>query len=160
MPPLQLPKPCMPHRQRKSKPPKINGKYASTAPVIELQPILLQWITFKRNEEHAWAHQEHQAQARRIFPHIGQPLLWQAWQRQLRKLKKTFVHNSLRIKTLLTTSKPVKTDERAADIYAVIAKKQENRICLLDELKDKLTMEVTAIAQEEVKALVWLCAFD
>ena len=70
--------------------------------------------------------------------------------------KKLFVHSSLRIKPLPTTSKLVRTDKRVADIYTVIVKKQENGIRLLDELKEKLTMEVTAIAQEEVKALVRL----
>ena len=39
-------------------------------------------------------------------------------------------------------------------------KKQENGIHLLDELKETLTMEVTGMAQKEVKALVQLCAFD
>ena len=58
------------------------------------------------------------------------------------------------------TSKLVKTDERVADIYALIVKKQENRICLLNELKETLTMEVMTITQEAVKALVRLCAFD
>ena len=33
---------------KESKPPKINGKYASAAQVIESQPILLQWIMFKK----------------------------------------------------------------------------------------------------------------
>ena len=61
------------------------------------------------------------------------------------------MHNSLRIKPLLATSQLVKTDEHVADIYAVIEKKQEMD---LDELKEILTMEVTAIAQEEAKALV------
>ena len=56
--------------------------------------------------------------------------------------------------TLLATSKLVRTDKRVADIYAVIAKKQENKRRLLDELEKKLTIKVTAIAQEEVKALV------
>ena len=32
---------------KENKPPKINGKYASVALVIELQLILLQWIVFK-----------------------------------------------------------------------------------------------------------------
>ena len=68
--------------------------------------------------------------------------------------KKPFVHSSLRIKPLLTTSKLVRTDKRVADIYAAIVKKQENGIRLLGELKERLTVEVTAIPQEEMKALV------
>ena len=61
---------------------------------------------------------------------------------------------------LLTTSKLVRTDKRVADIYAIITKKQENGIRLLDELKQILTMEVTVIAHQELKPLVRLCAFD
>ena len=61
---------------------------------------------------------------------------------------------------LLTTSKLVRTDKRVADIYAIITKKQENGIRLLGELKEKLTAEVTVIAQDELKALVWVCAFN
>ena len=39
-----VPTPKTPHvtQAKEIKPPKINGKYASAAPVIELQPILLQ----------------------------------------------------------------------------------------------------------------------
>ena len=33
---------------KRTKPPKIKRKYASPAPVIELQQILLQWIMFKQ----------------------------------------------------------------------------------------------------------------
>ena len=68
--------------------------------------------------------------------------------------KKPFVHSSLRITPLLTTSKLVRTDEHVAAIYAIITKKQENGVRLLNKLKEKLTTEVTAITQEEVKALV------
>ena len=68
--------------------------------------------------------------------------------------KKSFVHSSLRIKPHLTTSKLVRTDKHVANIYAVIAKKQEDGIRLLTKLKQKLTMEVTATAHQEVKALV------
>ena len=45
--------------------------------------------------------------------------------------KKPFVHSSLRIKPLLTTSKLARTDAHVADIYAVITKKQGNGIRLL-----------------------------
>ena len=51
--------------------------------------------------------------------------------------KKPFMQSSLRIKPLLTTFKLVRTGERVADIYAVIATKQENGIHLLDEPKEK-----------------------
>ena len=37
--------------------------------------------------------------------------------------KKSFVHNLLRIKPLLTTLKLARTDKRVADIYAIIVKK-------------------------------------
>ena len=65
-----------------------------------------------------------------------------------------------RVKSLLATSKLVRMDERVADIYVSITKTQENRIRLRSELKQNVTTEVKMVAQEEVKALAQMYAFD
>ena len=54
----------------------------------------------------------------------------------------------------------IQKDGRVADIYAEITKYQQNGIRLMDELKEKLTVEVKNITREELKGLTRICAFE
>ena len=62
-----------------------------------------------------------------------------------RAKQKPFVHTSCRLKSPLSCNEMTRKDGRVADVYAEITKYQQHGIRLLDELKEKLTAEVTKI---------------
>ena len=74
--------------------------------------------------------------------------------------QKPFVHSSCRLKSPLSCNDMIRKDGRVADVYAEIAKYQQDGIRLLDELKQKLNEEVKNITREEVKGLRRICAFE
>ena len=63
--------------------------------------------------------------------------------------QKPFVHSSCRLKSPLSCNGMIQKDGRVADVYAAIFAIQKNRICLIDEVKQKLSAEVTQITKEE-----------
>ena len=54
----------------------------------------------------------------------------------------------------------IRKDGRVADIYAAIASCQQNRIRLLDEVREKLTLEATKITKMEIKGLKRIYALE
>ena len=74
--------------------------------------------------------------------------------------EKPFVHTSCRLKSPLSCNEMIRKDGRVVDIYAEITKYQQNGIRLLDELKQKLTLEVKNITREETKGLTRICALE
>jgi len=74
--------------------------------------------------------------------------------------QKPFVHSSCRLKPPLSCNDMIRKDGRVADVYAAILAIQQNGIRLMDEVKQKLSAEVTKITREEIKGLKRVCACE
>ena len=131
------------------KPPKLGERMKHLSPLFESHTNELQW-TMHRNtkcmlELCEKIHRKSESLSR---PKDSFYLDDNDRDSEGRAKQKSCVHTSCRLKSPLSYNNMIRKDGRVADIYAEITKYQQNGIRLMDELKEKLTVEVKKTSRE------------